>query len=126
MKKALFVVLGFALLLVGCERNYDYTDFADLHISETGQQLSMPEDEYYIYYYGSSCTHCKTIKYEALNIIANLKTDIVYFVVADSLQDIPEGVNVTQTPSLVKVSNGVAVELYTTADEVLNHLKTLE
>jgi len=123
----LMMFFGFFSLLSGCKPTtaYQYSDFSNRHITETETQLSQPETEYYIYFYGSTCEHCAAIKQEALSMISAMQNDVVYFVVADSLSDVQDGVGVTATPSLVKVVSGTVIERYVTSDDVLIALRTL-
>lgn len=117
------VFIGIFFLLSGCQPQY--SDFSNRHITETETQLSQPETEYYIYFYGSTCEHCAAIKQEALSMISAMQNDVVYFVVADSLSDVQDGVGVTATPSLVKVVSGTVTERYVTSEDVLITLRTL-
>lgn len=119
----LTVFISFVFLLSGCQPQY--SDFSDRHITETENQLSMPETEYYIYFYGTTCEHCAAIKEEALSLITTFQNDVVYFVIADKLSDVQDGVGVTKTPSLVKVVSGTVTERYETSADVLAALRTL-
>jgi thioredoxin-related protein len=126
-KIILFLVfIGIVLMVGGCEPSLEYSEFSDRHISETENQLSMPETEYYIYFYGTNCKYCAKIKQEALSLIAALQNDVVYFVVADALSDVQEGVGITKTPSLVKIVSGTVRERYETSADVLTALQSLD
>jgi hypothetical protein len=114
---------------VGCQTTtstttgvYDYSDFSDLIIGSVEAQLSMPEADYYIYYYGTSCAHCATIKNQVLNILHSLANDVVYIVAVSHPADVDPATGVTVTPSLIKVSNHLVVELYDSPSEVLSAL----
>lgn len=142
MKKRikLLLLLSFGIFfLVGCslttttstttissETGLDYDDFSSLMISNPDDQLSMPEETYYLYYYGVTCGHCMEIKQEVLEIISNLTFSKVYLVESNSVSDIHPSIQVTKTPSLVRVTLGSVDEIFLGSDLVLAELHNIE
>ena len=142
MKKIL-LTLFLALALVGCdtattqpENTYpemDYNSFYNDRITDVNQQLTQSESTYYIYIYGDNCSACKAIKNEALYTIEFLQNDQVYFVEAESTSQIAADiVTIGQatnpnfgTPSIVKIENGLVVEVISGGSSVLNVLHSL-
>lgn len=136
MNKKIFLVLlmvfvGFGL--VACDESttttsssstYAYSDFPNLLIYDSDMQLNMSDGTYYIYFYGSSCSHCITIKQDVLTIIASLEDDTVYLVDTDFYY-INSSINVTGTPSLVKVVDHRVNRIYSGTTDVLSALEGL-
>lgn len=113
------------LLLVGCETttsetttttisymDLDYSDFQGQFIDDVDEQLNMPYQEYYIYYYGPNCSACIILKPEILDRFYHAKNDVIYFVAVITPDDINENVDIRYTPSLVKVIDGEVTEAY--------------
>lgn len=84
---------------------YDYDDFSAMQLTNPESQLSQPDDEYYLYFYGLTCYSCNTIKQEILYIIDNLTNIKVYLVETHALADINENIAIDHTPALVHVVN---------------------
>jgi len=123
MKNKLLVLVALAtmLVLVGCGttttiatttgsgltyHTYDYSEFSDMMLDDASRQLSMPEVDYYLYYYSTTCTGCNEIKQEMLGMIANLPDVTFYLVETTSYADVNENIHVAHTPSLVHVVQG--------------------
>jgi hypothetical protein len=104
---------------------YDYSNFSARFIVDPTLQLAMPEADYYVYFYGATCSHCLAIKAEVLTTIAALQTDVVYFVEANSLENVNSATGITVTPALLFVHNGAVSALYDLPQEVLDALHTL-
>ncbi len=113
------------LLLVGCETttsetttttisymDLDYSDFQGQFIDDVDEQLNMPYQEYYIYYYGPTCSACIILKPEILDRFYHAKNDVIYFVAVITPDDINVNVDIRYTPSLVKVIDGEVTEVY--------------
>ncbi len=82
---------------------FDYHQFPQLILSETSQQLSQPEEDYYLYFYSSSCTACLDVKGEVLAKLMVLSTDRVYLVSIQYSEDIDPRIHVTGIPAFVHV-----------------------
>ena len=117
-RRILLIPLLFFLfvLISGCGRTtlipitlttntYDYHQFPQLILSETSQQLSQPEEDYYLYFYSSSCTACLDVKGEVLAKLMVLSTDRVYLVSIQYSEDIDPRIHVTGIPAFVHVVN---------------------
>ncbi len=113
------------LFLIGCETtttgtttetisylDLDYSDFQGQFIDDVDTQLNMPYQEYYIYYYGPTCSACIILKPEILDRFYHAKNDVIYFVAVLTPSDINENIGIRYTPSLVKVVDGEVVEAY--------------
>lgn len=131
MKRVLlFLVL--TLTLFGCELNTDattaekdYSDFPNLIIDDPEDQLSQNYDVYYLYFYGPYCPACNNIKEEVLSKIELLDNDMIFLVQAMQLSDVNEHINVTKTPSLVRIINNQVDEIYESGETILTVLDTL-
>lgn len=139
MKRLLLVLAVLAMVpLIGCDttdgtttmtaplNTYEYSDFAEDHITVRDQQLMMPEITYYVYYYGYSCTHCQEIKSQVLGIAAELENDTLYFVTVSSTADIGEGAGVARTPTLLKIVNGAVAGHYEGESQIMPVLEGLD
>ncbi len=126
MKNVIKILVFFSvLLLVGCETttsetttttisymDLDYSDFQGQFIDDVDEQLNMPYQEYYIYYYGPTCSACIILKPEILDRFYHAKNDVIYFVAVITPDDINVNVDIRYTPSLVKVIDGEVTEVY--------------
>ncbi len=88
-------------------------------------QLNQSQEEYYIYFYGSHCTACLTIKNEVLSKIELLESATVYLVEVDGVEDISSSIDITYTPAIVKIVNGEVSAVYEQVTPVLNTLNEL-
>jgi thiol-disulfide isomerase/thioredoxin len=134
------MILLFGFLLEGCTTSTTttslvstttptfgegYIDFSDLHITVVSDQLSMPEVDYYVYYYGDSCSHCLDLKPTLLPIVESLTEDTFYFVRVFTIHDVAAGAGVTKTPTLIHVVDGVVVDIYEGNTAIISVLNTL-
>ena len=136
MKKIfkLLIILTFILIIYGCDKtttttisylDVDYSDFVGQFIEEAEEQLSMPEEVYYIYYYGPRCTACDIIKPEVLDTFYRAKQTTIYLVAVLDEFDINEDSGVTHTPTIIKVENNEVTDFYegiTNIREMLNEI----
>ncbi len=104
----------------------DYADFPELLIDNPVLQLSMPEDDYYIYFYGRYCGHCLEIKNLVLTTIYWLEVDKVYIVIVDGIEDVNASISVTATPAMVHIVDHAVATVHQNKTNVLNLLPTLE
>jgi thiol-disulfide isomerase/thioredoxin len=121
-----YLILGFAgvlLTIIGgmiinsfINPTLDYDSFETL---TSYQQIdSMPEDQYFVYFYGSNCGHCVEIKEQLLRFAnendAGMK---VYFLESygatgyNTIVDPDSGDPMNGTPTLITVVNGNIVDL---------------
>lgn len=127
------VVVLLAFTVSACEMTstttqspgFDYSDFAQLLVSDPNMQLNVSDDPYYLYYFGETCYHCNNIKQLVLAKILTLQEDQVYLVDVVSTESIMNGINVVKTPSLVKIENHQVISIYEGEESVLSVLGTL-
>lgn len=117
------------LFLIGCEEttttttttltsetisylDLDYSDFGGQFIYNPEQQLTMPESEYYLYFYGPFCSACHVLKPEILDRFYRAENDVIYLVSVNYSSDINDDIDIRYTPTLVKVVGGEVVETY--------------
>lgn len=103
----------------------DYDDFNGQFIEVPDEQLSMPQDDYYIYYYGQSCQGCILIKDQVLDTFFRAKNTTIYFVSVNSIYDIDPNSGVSVTPTVVRVQNNQVTEIYEAGDEIIPMLKDI-
>ncbi len=109
------------LLLIGCETttdsttttylDLDYSDFEGRIIFDSSMQLSMPEDDYYLYFYGPYCQACIILKPEILNAFYDAEA-MFYIVVVTGYQDIHPDIDLEGTPTLLRIIDHEVVEVY--------------
>ncbi|MBI9008733.1 MAG: hypothetical protein JEZ05_01770 [Tenericutes bacterium] len=133
--KKIILVLALMFSLVACDEEttttmtypeMSYLSFSAYWITDVDEQLTQDESVYYLYFYGSNCVACQTIKDEALYTIEFLDVDAVYFVQADSFSAINAAITIEGTPSLVKIVNGEVDEVFTGGTSVLAALHGLD
>ena len=105
---------------------YDYSDFSSLILADPETQLSQIEDDYYLYFYGPTCSGCNTIKQEVLSIIDSLTGSKVYLVETHVIEDINENISISHTPALVHVINHLVESAYEGASDVLAVFQIME
>ncbi len=110
--KRLILIIFLTILLTGCGINTttesavkNYDDFSDLMITNADNQLTQNYSVYYLYYFQETCYACNQIKNEVLSKIELLENDVVFLIDVHGVDDIPESINVTHTPSIVKIVN---------------------
>lgn len=124
------VILPLTLLLFACGMtsttseylDLDYSDFNGQFIEVTGEQLSMPETDYYIYYYGPSCGACNEIKPILLDRLYRAKSTTIYFVTVFSINDLHPDSGVNGTPTIIRVTDNQVAEFYEGATSILGML----
>lgn len=132
------ILLLFGILLTGCTTSATttvttttptlgegYIDYSDQHITVVSDQLTMPENDYYVYYYGDNCSHCQELKPTLLPIVAGLAEDTFYFVRVFTIHDVAEGAGVTKTPTLIHVVDGIVADIYEGNTAIIPVLSTL-
>lgn len=105
-----------------------YEDFEPYTIQRYSQITEMSEDQYLVYYYGESCSHCKDIKQTVLNFTNENDAGVRVYLLESSTDDFSNnnvvhpvtGVAMTGTPSMITVRNGVIVDLNVGKDLVLD------
>jgi|LGVF01.2.fsa_nt_gb thiol-disulfide isomerase/thioredoxin len=134
-----FVLSLFIFTLAGCDSGLDYDDFATDHILGMDNIIEQSDSQYLVYYYGSSCGPCKTIKDEVLafasvndagikmyfiesasNTDSNIINDPSYIV--DPITDVP----MSGTPTIITVVNRRVVDLNVGPVIVIDLLEKIE
>ena len=126
----LFLTSFLFILLVACSTattnktylDVDYDDFVGQFIETPEEQLNMPQDDYYIYYYGPYCGGCNYIKAELLDTLYRAKNTTIYFVTVTNISDISESSGVNGTPTIIRVTNNEVSEFYEGSESILSML----
>lgn len=134
MKKTIgFITLLFiSFIFVSCEEemttiDYQYSDYSYYQVKTFDDQLDYQDGTFYVYYYSEGCPSCQSIKEDVLSRIAYLNVDtLLIFDVYQNTVGLEPSFNLTNTPSLVKVTNHRFDELYVGVDEILPILESLE
>ncbi|OQX93259.1 MAG: hypothetical protein B6I17_03420 [Tenericutes bacterium 4572_104] len=104
-------------------KNYD--DFSDLMITNADEQLTQNYSVYYLYYFQEACYACNQIKNEVLSKIELLENDKIYLIDVHGVDDICESINVTHTPSIVKIVDHQVEYIKEGSTDVLEVLNSL-
>lgn len=132
--KQFILLFILSILLFGCSlettevttyATHNYSEFSDLIISNPSEQLSQNEDQYYIYFYGPTCTACNSIKNEVLSKIELLESTTMYLVEVHGPGDISSSIDITYTPAIVKIVGGEVIGIYEQVTSVLNIINQL-
>ena len=130
-----FMMVIAAIFLVGCTQTetttafpFEYSDYSFYSVKTYDDQLNYTDGTYYIYYYSESCPACISIKGDVLSLVSNLDEDtlLLFDVYNDADININPSFNLSNTPSLVKVTNNQFDELYVGVDEILPVLNGLQ
>lgn len=129
----LFLILAFSLTVYSCDkttttRSYldvDYSDFVGQFIEDAEEQLNMPENDYYIYYYGPDCYACETVKAEVLDTLYRAKNVKVYLVTVTSSLDINPSSGVKGTPTIIRVTDNQVSEFHEGSTAIKNMLNEI-
>lgn len=135
------VVIGFAAVIVSLvvglviynifNVEYSYDEFD--HITSFYAIDAMPEDTYLVYFYSEYCSHCNDIKQDVLKFAAKNDQNIkIYFldssyatgtdrIVMDPVTD----ADLSGTPTIVTVVNGVITHVNPGSDVVLDVLDAI-
>ncbi|PKK94526.1 MAG: hypothetical protein CVV60_05975 [Tenericutes bacterium HGW-Tenericutes-5] len=129
----LSVIMLLAILITACDKtttessylDVDYSDFVGQFIEEVEEQLDMPSDDYYVYYYGPGCSACIEIKPEVLDRFYRAKNTTIYFVTVYNELDLNPDTGVTATPTVIRVVNGQVAEFYEGVSEIRSILNQI-
>jgi len=135
MKKILLgLIVTLVVTLAGCntvEKEKEIvdiaSDYSDVeHIDSFDGVLTQAESNYVVYYYSANCGYCNLIKDYVLEYASDNNVDIkVYFLDADNVTG-TNTFNLTGTPTIMIVENGVVVQQESGYITVKNLLNTLE
>jgi len=134
-----FVLSLFIMTLSGCNSKLDYDDFSNDHIIGMDNIIEQSDSQYLVYYYGSNCGPCKTIKDQvlafALENDAGMK---VYFIesasdtdsniindpsyIIDPITELP----MTGTPTMITIVNRRVMDLNVGPTVVIDLLEKIE
>lgn len=105
-----FVILISMILFNVFDKTLDYKSFDSIkNYSEITMQ---DEDQYLVYYYSETCPACTTIKTEVLEFADSNEAGIkVYFMDAAKTRGTNYITEMTGTPSLLTIVDGVIVDL---------------
>ncbi len=134
-----FVLSLFIMTLAGCDSKLDYDDFANDHIIGMDNIIEQSDSQYLVYYYGSSCSPCKTIKDKVLTFAlendANIK---VYFIESGPntnldiktdpsyITDPITGEPMSGTPTMITILNRRVVDLNVGPTIIIDLLEKIE
>jgi len=90
----------------------DYNDFEGQFITDVSEQLNMPDEDYYVYYYGPYCYACNLIKAEVLDTFYRATNDTIYLVEVNMPYDIAYESGVEGTPTIIHVVNNEIVGFF--------------
>lgn len=96
----------------------EYNDISLIHIYSTTQVLSQAENEYYVYFYSPSCSHCQSIKNTMLNFVLNDTSKSIYFVNQNYVDSENLSSFIDGFPTIIKVVAGVVVHDYVGTVEI--------
>lgn len=121
----LFVILLFALILINALTDTpEYSDFT--HLTYFEEILTKPEEDYLVYYYSETCSHCSEIKDEVLQFADDNSNGYkVYFIDAASIMGTNPVSGMTGTPSMVVVENNAITDLVVGSIEIPKLLEEL-
>lgn len=122
------ILFMFATFLIGCDQDSEinYSDFEGQFITEVSDQLNMPHEDYYVYYYGVLCEACITVKPEVLEAFFHAKNDVIYLVEVESLSSIDPQTNIKNTPAIIRVIAGEVEESYIGVSEIRGMLSEID
>jgi hypothetical protein len=125
--KTLFIFV-LTIFLLGCDedKEIDYSDFEGQFITEVSDQLNMPYNDYYVYYYGVYCGACITVKTEVLDAFFYAKNDIIYLVEVEDISSINSETNIKNTPAIIRVIAGEVEETYIGVSEIRGMLDEID
>lgn len=89
--KKLFLFL-FSLLLIGCSKNNNGGQSQELDYSivkthiEWADIFNQQEVDYFVYFYSTTCAHCRNIKQQVLTYYLSEKS-YLYFICMDKIDD---------------------------------------
>ena len=116
----LFVILVVSLVLVNVfSDTLDYNSFD--HVDSYSDFMTMPEDEYFVYYYSESCEFCSDIKYNVLEFADSNNDGIkVYFADAPELSGANFYPGLDGTPAMIAVKDGSIRGTYSGTTQILS------
>jgi len=120
IKVFLLIIVGFSFLSCSTTKetttitylDLDYSDFEGQFITDVSDQINMPDDDYYVYYYGIYCHACNLIKAQVLDTFYRANNDTIYFVEVNSFYDIAYESGVNGTPTIIHVVDNEIVGFY--------------
>jgi len=128
---ALKMIIGFAVVITVIivallfTKELDYDAFETISTFE--ETTTQPESDYLVYFYSDSCGYCATIKNDVLAFAdsneANMKLYLANTFYLTGTNTIP---NLTGTPGIVRVTDGVIVAVETGALGVLQVFEDVE
>lgn len=100
----------------------DYDDFADQHIADFNNTLTITDDLHLEYYYSPYCSHCNAIKTKMLSFFYYLDTVPYYLINTSSATGLVKIDGFMGTPSLYVINHGEVVESYIGSVQVPNFI----
>jgi len=112
--------------------SYDYSDVNKFSLIWS-EIFSVELDEYYVYFYSTTCSHCMDLK--DFIIEKAIKRGDIYFVRSSSLDQFTEDPNksigaenpgeiwILGYPTLLKIENKICTKSFAGNDKIINELK---
>jgi thioredoxin-related protein len=117
---ATFTVLVAALIvynIVNEELDYDSFD----HINAFSETMTQDEDEYLVYFYSEACGYCSQIKSNVLAFADDNEANMtIYLADTANMTGTNTIPNLTGTPGIVRVRNGIIVDVQTGTVPILS------
>ncbi len=121
---SLIVILIGAVVAIELTTNTEYEDFD--HISSYQRILDQEEDQYIVYWYGPTCSHCALIKDQVIQFANKNNEKIkVYFInsaeasgVANLVHPDDETITMSGTPTMIVVSDGAVADIVVGSEDI--------
>ena len=138
MKKLFLVFLS--LLFIGCSNNKSGASITELDYSIVKTHINwidifnQQEVDYFVYFYSTTCAHCRNIKQEMLNYYLSKKS-YLYFLCMDKIDDrYKQPYDITGicdsnklyifgTPFLIEVKNYKVYQYYAGEKSILEFIR---
>jgi hypothetical protein len=127
----IFMVLVLALTILPNLEGTKVLDYGSFDsISSYTEVSTQSENNYLVYYYSESCSHCSLIKSDVLEYADTGSTPIYFWEASlgdghDYLTDL-YGASITGTPTLVVVQYGVPIEFIVGSLDIPTYLNSIE
>lgn len=150
-----YILIGFAAVVVVilgvlginsiANPTLGYNDFNDVRLQNFSEVTQQDEEEYFVYFYGERCDFCTDIKSEILGFADSNNADLKVYVIesadpddyvqitrqgqtinAAPILDPATGLNITGTPTLITVRNGIVVDVSAGPNVIVDVIEQVE